>query len=88
MLSVSGDSTLQSVNYEPVLFDERCLDNDQVIDNVYVQSKYYAERSVLEAIANGISAKIIRVGNLTNRYSDLVFQKNYQENGFLAGYRC
>ena len=33
-------------------------------------------------------AKIVRIGNLTNRYNDLVFQNNYKENGFLVRLRA
>ena len=55
----------------------------QSLDNVYSRSKFEAEAVVLEAVSNGLSAKIMRMGNLTNRYSDGAFQANYDTNAFL-----
>ena len=52
----------------------------------YTGDKTYptiAERMVLEKALNGLNVKIIRVGNLMARYSDGVFQKNYDTNAFL-----
>lgn len=37
----------------------------------------------MDAMLDGLQANIIRVGNLTNRYSDGKFQKNYMENAFV-----
>lgn len=55
----------------------------QNLDNVYIRSKFEAECSVIDFVEKGGKARIIRVGNLTNRYCDGVFQKNYSENAFL-----
>ena len=55
----------------------------QRVDNQYVQSKFLAERYVLEAAATGLKAKIMRVGNLTARNQDGEFQLNFQENSFM-----
>jgi hypothetical protein len=38
----------------------------------------------MDAILDGLDAKIIRVGNLTNRVSDFKFQPNYVQNAFLT----
>ena len=38
---------------------------------------------MLDAIADGLKANIMRMGNLTNRYSDGLFQKNHESNAFL-----
>ena len=51
--------------------------------NVYARSKFEAERVVLDAMTDGLSANIMRMGNLTNRVSDGVFQRNYKSNAFL-----
>ena len=67
----------------PVSFDESCLYIGQNLDNVYIRSKFEAERMVLETGNEGLSTIIFRVGNLSNRYSDLKFQNNYTENAFL-----
>jgi len=63
----------------------------QALDNAYIHSKFLAERAVLEAIAEGLDARIMRVGNLMSRASDGEFQINFLTNGFmrqLRGYRA
>ena len=87
-ISVSGNSfadafEINKTNRE-IAFDETCIYVDQPLENVYVRSKFEAERAVLDAMLEGLDAKIIRVGNLTNRASDLKFQPNYQSNAFLT----
>ncbi len=51
-------------------------------DNVYVRSKFMAEKAVFDALPAGLNASIYRVGNLTGRYSDGVFQTNIADNAF------
>ena len=68
-------------------FDETDLYIGQNLDNVYIRSKFLAECAVLDAALNGLPANIIRVGNLTNRRSDGVFQPNYETNAFLKRFR-
>ena len=63
-------------------FTERNLYIGQNIKGIYTTTKYKAEISVLEAIEDGLDAQILRVGNVTNRYSDGVFQKNFDDNAF------
>ena len=61
----------------------------QSLENVYVRSKFEAERVVLDAIRGGkLSARIIRIGNLTNRTGDYRFQPNYESNAFLRRMRA
>ncbi len=51
----------------------------------YTQSKYLAERAVLQAVAEGrISAKIMRVGTLAPRNKDGEYQINFGTNSFMA----
>ena len=65
-------------------FDEFCLDIGQnYTQNVYIHSKYKSEERVLLARENGLKANIFRIGNLTWRKSDGMFQKNAGDNGFL-----
>ena len=64
-------------------FNESNLYVGQNLDNVYVRSKFEAEKAVLDAMDQGLSTNIMRMGNLTNRISDAVFQKNYESNAFL-----
>lgn len=51
-------------------------------ENVYVRSKFEAERLVIDYMRNGLKAAIIRIGNLTGRYNDGHFQFNIEENAF------
>lgn len=50
-------------------------------DNDYVKSKFLAEEAVLDAVARGLNARILRVGNLSAT-SDGRFQKNPERNAF------
>ncbi len=87
-LSVSGNSLVDAFDIyyaeETMEFAENSLYIGQPLDNVYIHSKFEAERAVLDAMLEGLDAKIIRVGNLTNRASDYKFQPNYQSNAFLT----
>lgn len=86
-ISVSGNDMADQfdvyVSEEEKYFSESSLYIGQPLDNVYVRSKFEAEMVVLDAMREGLRANIIRVGNLTNRKSDLKFQPNYTENAFL-----
>ena len=58
-------------------------------DNKYVYSKFIAEDLIFAAIHdNGLSAKIMRVGNLSPRSTDGKFQQNYMSNNHMAIYRA
>ena len=86
-ISVSGNSMTDDISSfhsdEDLFFKETDLYIGQPLDNVYIRSKFEAERQVLDAMLEGLDAHIIRVGNLTNRESDLLFQPNYNSNAFL-----
>jgi thioester reductase-like protein len=65
--------------------DERKLWFGQSLDNRYVHSKFLAERLVLDAVAHhGLSAKVMRVGNLAPRNSDGEFQVNFNSNSYMG----
>ena len=88
-LSVSGnvfseDSFSGSYVKEKTTFKESNLYIGQDISNIYVYTKFMAEKCILEAIQKQkLSGTIIRLGNITNRYSDGKFQINISENAFL-----
>ena len=86
--SVSGNSFVDAFEMfraeETMEFAETSLYIGQPLDNVYIHSKFEAELAVLDAALSGLNVKIVRVGNLTNRVSDLKFQPNYQSNAFLT----
>lgn len=86
-LSVSGnvseggneEQDISTLTY----FREDNLYIGQKITNLYVKSKFLAEKHILDAIIDyNLNAKIIRVGNLTGRFSDGKFQPNVEENAF------
>ena len=61
----------------------------QDLSNKYVDTKFRAEKAVLEAVANNnLDGKIIRVGNLMSRHSDGEFQVNANTNGFMRFLRA
>ena len=82
-ISVLSSYSLYEDEYLNQEYCERTLYYGQDLENKYVCSKFLAERSVLQAATKGLSVKIIRVGNLMSRYSDGMFQKNYDTNAFL-----
>lgn len=87
-LSVSGnnmtDDFIACGSKEEQYFNETFLYIGQPLDNVYIHSKFKAEMVVYDAMFEGLDAKVIRVGNLTNRATDYKFQPNYMQNAFLA----
>lgn len=86
-LSVSGNSFGDEFDGyfsgEEKHFYESSLYIGQPLDNVYARSKFEAEKAVLDAMADGLNANIMRMGFLANRYSDGKFQRNYESNAFL-----
>jgi len=82
--SVNGVGTV-SIPVTDKVFDEFVLDIGQnYVQNVYIHSKYKAEEAVLLARKDGLKANIYRIGNLTWRMSDGMFQKNAEDNGFIG----
>lgn len=80
-ISVSGEVSGKSRKGRK--YQECDFDIAQTIQNQYVKSKFEAEKIVLDAIKDGMSGKIIRVGNLMARMADGKFQVNAATNGFL-----
>lgn len=82
-LSVSGygfDNFEGNIAETGKHFYESNLYIGQPLENVYARSEFEAEKLVLESIADGFSANIMRMGNLTNRFCDGQFQVNYETN--------
>ena len=70
------------------MLDERKLWFGQFLDNRYINSKFLAERAVLDAVAHhGLSAKVMRVGNLAPRSYDGEFQANFNSNSYMGRLR-
>lgn len=88
-LSVAGSSFIEQSYKETsivndVIFRENNFYINQSLDNVYVRSKFEAEKLVFEYILRGVDAYILRVGNLMNRYSDGKFQQNIEQNAYIS----
>lgn len=88
-LSVSGNSLVDQSYIEQsfeqdVIFRENNFYINQSLDNVYVRSKFEAEKLVLQHILKGLDGYILRVGNLMNRYKDGKFQPNVDENAYIS----
>ncbi|MCR5808551.1 MAG: amino acid adenylation domain-containing protein [Clostridiales bacterium] len=86
-LSVAGEDVDNAID-PSFRLPENMLDFGQDISNKYVHSKYMAEKAVLEAIDEGLDAKIIRVGNLMGRQSDGEFQINSVTNSFIRSLKA
>lgn len=86
--SVSGNSLFDLASQkesfkEDVYFSENKLYIGQPLDNVYIKTKFEAEKLIFENTINkNLQALILRVGNITNRFSDGKFQFNNIENAF------
>lgn len=80
--AVSGFNTNQ-------VLTEDILDiGQQITQNPYIQTKYQAEERILKARSDGINSTIFRIGNLTKRASDGVFQMNAETSGLSAQVRA
>lgn len=81
-LGISGNYLVNhQKNYNT--FDENDFYIEQQYDeNVYIQTKFEAEELIYERTLEGLNASIVRVGNLTSRFNDGVFQQNFEANAF------
>lgn len=87
-ISVSGNnfaegSYIENDIKEEIQYGENKFYVGQNLENLYVKSKFLAEKEVLDAISEGLEAYILRMGNLTSRYSEGKFQQNHLENAFV-----
>ena len=67
------------------VFTEKRFFMGQYLAGKYIYSKFMAERYILDAVCHhGLSAKIMRVGNLAARSTDGEFQANFSTNSFMG----
>lgn len=85
-VSVAGENVGQKFPEEKKIHEYE-LDFGQYISNKYIDTKFRAEKAVLEAVAKGMKGRVIRVGNLMSRVSDGEFQINSVTNGFMRTLR-
>lgn len=65
-------------------FSEKDLYKNQNLNNTYLQTKFEAEKIILDEVSNNkLNATIFRMGNISNRYLDGKFQINANENAFV-----
>ena len=81
-ISVSGMDK-QNAQNRITYFSEKDFFINQVLNNVYVYTKFEAEKLVFEEINKGLNACVIRMGNILNRTYDGKFQINFSENAFI-----
>lgn len=91
-ISVSGNVLAEESNVkndftEDKYYDETNFYIGQNIENLYVNSKFKGENIVLNAITHGLKAYILRMGNLTSRFSEGKFQQNHFENAFVNRFK-
>ncbi|HDW3057338.1 TPA: amino acid adenylation domain-containing protein [Bacillus cereus] len=78
-VSIAGHRPEDSASFQ---FSEQDFDRGQQVENVYVESKFLAEKLVREAMGEGVSATVYRVGNLVGHTQDGRFQQNIGDNAF------
>ena len=82
-VSVGGSSVGNNPPRETP-FTEHDLWLGQTMESKYLDSKFLAERAILDAVAkDGLRGKILRAGNLMPRSSDGEFQINFNANSFM-----
>lgn len=79
-----GGMSVNGVPAETTSLNEHMLYFGQDLSNKYANSKFLAERLILEAALEGQNVKIMRVGNLMARDTDGEFQANFRTNNFLG----
>ncbi|MDO8609087.1 MAG: SDR family oxidoreductase, partial [bacterium] len=69
-LSISGKYLVDFNSTNKIFTEKDFYIGQKLEDNVYVKSKYEAEKIVRKACAEGLNASILRLGNITARFSD------------------
>ena len=86
-LSISGNAfdtnSVSQTMSETMYFDESSFYIGQNLENVYIKSKFEAEKLILESVKTGLDAYILRMGNLMPRLSDGIFQENLLDNAYI-----
>ncbi len=85
-VSIAGENVGGKFPQEKKLYESEFYFG-QSLSNKYIDTKFRAEKAVLEAAAQGMKGKVIRVGNLMSRVSDGEFQINSVTNGFMRTLR-
>ncbi len=81
-ISVSGNYLVKQDNRDLEFTENNLYIGQNYKDNVYVNSKFEAEKIVFDYMKKGLIAQIHRIGILAGRFSDGKFQENITENAF------
>lgn len=78
-ISVSGSTT---PNGSCEFTEKDLFINQDINENIYIKTKFEAEKILLEESHKGLPITIFRLGNITWRSYDGIFQHNLEENLF------
>ena len=81
-ISVSGNYLVKQCNRSVTFSENNLYIGQHYTENVYVNSKFEAEKVVLSYMEKGLTAQIQRIGILSARYTDGMFQEKIYENAF------
>ena len=81
-ISVSGNYLVKQNNRNVDFSENDLYIGQHYQDNNYVYSKMEAEKLILKYMEKGLTAKILRIGIASGRFSDGFFQKGIEENAF------
>lgn len=89
--SIGGDFLREHPGEDAVFTEADFYIGQNWEDNVYIRSKFLSEAAVYRAMREGLNARVYRLGRITGRCSDHVFQKNPESNGaflLMRAIRC
>ena len=81
-ISVSGNYLVKQDNHDVKFSENDLYIGQHYEDNNYVYSKMEAEKLIFQYMLKGLTAKILRIGIVSGRFSDGFFQKSIDENAF------
>ncbi|MBQ7667756.1 MAG: amino acid adenylation domain-containing protein [Clostridia bacterium] len=81
-IGISGSYLVDCDKKGLILTEKDLFVGQNYKENVYVHSKFEAEKLIIQEEKNGLKATVFRMGNLTGRNSDGQFQKNMNDNAF------
>lgn len=81
-IDVCGNNLTQNNDISTIFTENDLYIGQNYESNVYVCSKFLAEKLIIEEEKTGLRANIFRLGNLMARFSDGKFQKNKTDNAF------
>ena len=79
-MTVSGNYLVKQESAKNVFNENSFYIGQNFEDNVYSKSKLMAESLIIKNMKQGLCATIYRLGDLTGRYIDGVFQENINQN--------